>query len=236
MRRLTMMAGAVGVALMMSSGAFAQVPADPANPNEAVPEKMPNTPYGEPINLETPRRLPTPRRGSDQTRMARMCIAIVGPTGDLVYFEKMDGCQYASVDISQHKARAAARYRRPTVVFERLIGKGAFFAYLPTLGRRLHRLARRQSDRRRRQDHRRDRRIRRHRIAGRHDLAGRRRGAEIRLSGVANNSAGMKIPAEILMLAIGRNDHDRKNFNGACAGNLSRRLCNSCPRQFRRTH
>ncbi len=36
--------------------------------------------------------------------------------------------------ISQHKARAAARYRRPTLVFERLIGKGAFFAYLPTLG------------------------------------------------------------------------------------------------------
>ena len=32
------------------------------------------------------------------------------------------------------KARAAARYRRPTVVFERLLGKGDFFAYLPTLG------------------------------------------------------------------------------------------------------
>src|SRR5262249_29841522 len=30
-------------------------------------------------------------------------------------------------------ARTAARYRRPTVVFERLLGKGNFFAYLPTL-------------------------------------------------------------------------------------------------------
>jgi len=27
----------------------------------------------------------------------------------------------------------AARYRRPTVVFERLLGRGAFFSYLPTL-------------------------------------------------------------------------------------------------------
>ena len=38
MRRLMMMAGALGAALMMSTGAFAQVPPDPANPNEAIPE------------------------------------------------------------------------------------------------------------------------------------------------------------------------------------------------------
>jgi uncharacterized protein GlcG (DUF336 family) len=62
-----------------------------------------------------------------------MCIAVVGPTGDLVYFEKDDFCQYASITISQHKARTSARYRRATVVFERLTGKGPFFAYLATL-------------------------------------------------------------------------------------------------------
>jgi uncharacterized protein GlcG (DUF336 family) len=38
-----------------------------------------------------------------------------------------------SISISQHKARAAARYRRPTVVFERLLGKGPYFSYLATL-------------------------------------------------------------------------------------------------------
>src|SRR4029079_6006126 len=63
-----------------------------------------------------------------------MCIAVVSPSGDLVYFEKMDDCQYASVEISQRKAKAAAVSRRPTVVFERLIAKGQYFAYLPTLG------------------------------------------------------------------------------------------------------
>jgi uncharacterized protein GlcG (DUF336 family) len=62
-----------------------------------------------------------------------MCIAVVAPSGDLVYFEKDDNCQYASIAISQHKARTAARYRRATVVFERLLGKGDFFSYLPTL-------------------------------------------------------------------------------------------------------
>jgi glc operon protein GlcG len=62
-----------------------------------------------------------------------LCVAVVSPSGDLVYFEKQDNCQYASVSISQHKARTAARYRRPTLVFERLSGRGPYFAYLSTL-------------------------------------------------------------------------------------------------------
>jgi uncharacterized protein GlcG (DUF336 family) len=134
MRRLTMMAGALCVALLTSTGAFAQVPADPANPNENIPEAMNPPAYGEPINLETAKKVAAAARAEvDKRKWHGMCIAVVGPTGDLVYFEKDDICQYASVTISQHKARTAARYRRPTVVFERLIGKGAFFAYLPTL-------------------------------------------------------------------------------------------------------
>jgi len=134
MRRLMMMAGALGVALTMSSGAFAQVPPDPANPNEAVPEKMTYLPYGEPINLADAKKAADAAQAEATKRGWPMCISVVSPSGDLVYFAKMDQCQYASVTISQTKARAAARYRRPTVVFERLIGKGAFFAYLPTLG------------------------------------------------------------------------------------------------------
>jgi len=40
----------------------------------------------------------------------------------------MDNCQFASVTYnSQHEARAAARYRRPTLVWETLIGKGPYF-------------------------------------------------------------------------------------------------------------
>ena len=52
-----MLAGAVGVALMISSGAFAQVPPDPNNPNETVPEAMNPPAYGEPINLETAKKV-----------------------------------------------------------------------------------------------------------------------------------------------------------------------------------
>ena len=134
MRRLTMLAGALGATLLMSSGAFAQVPPDPNNPNEAVPEKAAFTPYGETIKIEAAKKAAAAAIAEATKRGWPMCVAVVGPSGDLVYFEKIDDCQYASVEIAQTKARAAARFRRPTVVFERLLAKGDFFAYLPSLG------------------------------------------------------------------------------------------------------
>jgi uncharacterized protein GlcG (DUF336 family) len=134
MRRLTVMAGALCVALMTGTGAFAQVPPDPNNPNEAVPETMSPTPYGEPINNETAKKVAAAAVAELQKRNWKgMCISIVDPHGELVYFERDDSCQFASISISQHKARTSARYRRPTVVFERLSGKGPFFTYLSTL-------------------------------------------------------------------------------------------------------
>jgi glc operon protein GlcG len=134
MTRLTMMAGALGVALLMSTGAFAQVPPDPANPNEAVPDALAPPAYGEPINIETAKKAAAAAIAEAKKRnWNAMCVAIVDTHGDLVYFERQDNCQFASVSISQHKARTAARYRRPTVVFERLLGKGPFFSYLTTL-------------------------------------------------------------------------------------------------------
>jgi uncharacterized protein GlcG (DUF336 family) len=90
--------------------------------------------------MAQPRKLATAKKVADaaaaeaaKRKWDAFCITIVGPSGDLVYFEKLDNCQYASIEISQHKARTAARYRRPTLVFERLLAKGGFFAYLTTL-------------------------------------------------------------------------------------------------------
>jgi len=135
MRRLMMSAAALGAALLLSAGAFAQVPADPNNPNEKIPDKLSPPPYGTPINLADAKKVADAAFAEAQKRgWNAMCIAVVAPSGDLVYFERMDNCQYASIDISQHKARAAARFRRPTLVFERLLGKGNYFAYLPSLG------------------------------------------------------------------------------------------------------
>src|SRR5512138_3759247 len=116
MVRVTAMAGVLCVALLVSSGAFAQVPPDPNNPNEAVPEKHVYMPYGEPIKLEQAKKVADAALAESMKRGWAMCIAVVSPSGDLVYFEKMDDCQYGSIAIAQHKARAAAKFRRPTLV------------------------------------------------------------------------------------------------------------------------
>ena len=126
--------GAACAALLVSSAAFAQVPpADEKNPNEALPEKHAYIPYGEPIKLDQAKKAIEAALADATKRGWAMCIAVVAPSGDLVAFAKMDDCQYGSIAISQHKARAAAKFRRPTLTFERLLGRGDFFAYLATL-------------------------------------------------------------------------------------------------------
>ena len=113
MHRLMMMAGALGVALMTSSGAFAQVPPNPDNPNDKVPDAMPlDIPYGETINIATAKKVAAAAVAEATKRNWKMCIAVVAPSGDLIYFERMDNCQYGSISIAQHKARASAKYRR----------------------------------------------------------------------------------------------------------------------------
>lgn len=134
MRRFAMTAGALCVALVTVTGAFAQVAPNPNNPNDTIPDGMTPPAYGESINTETAKKVAAAAIAESKKRnWNALCIAIVDTHGDLVYFEKQDNCQYASVQISQHKARTSARYRRPTLVFETLIGKGPYFAYLPTL-------------------------------------------------------------------------------------------------------
>lgn len=45
-------------------------------------------------------------------------IAIVDAGGHLLYLQRMDGVQIASIEVAQKKAKAAALYKRPTKVFE----------------------------------------------------------------------------------------------------------------------
>ena len=133
MLRFSSFAGSLSAVMLMTSTALAQVPPDPANPNETVPEKATYVPYGPTIKLDQAKKAADAALAESTKRGWPMCIAVVGPSGDLVYFVKMDDCQYASISIAQHKARASAKYRRPTVVFERLLGRGPFFSYLATL-------------------------------------------------------------------------------------------------------
>src|ERR1700752_1241367 len=53
-----------------------------------------------------------------------MAAPVVDPAGDLVYFEKMDDTQLGSVGVSQDKARASARFKRPTKGFQDMLRAG----------------------------------------------------------------------------------------------------------------
>jgi uncharacterized protein GlcG (DUF336 family) len=90
----------------------------------AIPEKMPfDIPFGTPITMERAQSLVQAAVAEANKRGWKMNVAVVDPNGDLIAFGRMDGAQLASISISQHKARVAARYRRPTRALEDAVQK-----------------------------------------------------------------------------------------------------------------
>jgi glc operon protein GlcG len=102
----------IGAALLFSPAAHAQQPAPPA---PAAPTAPPD--YGPPITNEQAKAVAAAAFGEAKKNNWRMAFTIVGPTGELVYFEKVDGTQHASIDISRAKARTAVFFRRPSKAF-----------------------------------------------------------------------------------------------------------------------
>jgi uncharacterized protein GlcG (DUF336 family) len=89
-------------------------------------------PYGAPIGLDRAKQLVDAVVAEAKKRGWAMNVSVVDSGGNLVAFERMDGTQLASVAISQHKARTAVKYRRPTHAFEDAVQK-AGFNYILTL-------------------------------------------------------------------------------------------------------
>ncbi|HXA79066.1 MAG TPA: heme-binding protein [Candidatus Acidoferrales bacterium] len=90
-----------------------------ANPLDFVPESIPfDTPYGPPISLDRAEEVIHAAVADAKKRNWKMNIAVVDSGGNLVAFQRMDGAMLASIKIAEHKARAAATFRRPTKVFE----------------------------------------------------------------------------------------------------------------------
>src|SRR3984957_10439418 len=90
-----------------------------ANPLDAVPEKIPfDIPYGPPISLERAAAVIDAAVAESKKRDWKMNVAVVDPGGHLVAFQRMDGAMLAAIQIAEHKARAAATFRRETKVFE----------------------------------------------------------------------------------------------------------------------
>jgi len=113
---LTLALAATGFCTSISGEA--QTPA-PANPLDTVPDAMPfDVPYGAPISLDRAESAIATAIAEAKKHHWKLNVAVVDSGANLVAFQRMDGAQLASIAISEHKARAAASFRRETRVFE----------------------------------------------------------------------------------------------------------------------
>src|SRR5262249_30493227 len=116
MRTQLLIALGIGSALAFGGSARAQQPA---------------ADYGPPLTNEQAKTVAAAAVAEAKKNNWRMAIAVVGPAGELVYFEKMDGAQLASTEIAQGKARTAVLFRRPSKAFadQYAAGNTAFLTF-----------------------------------------------------------------------------------------------------------
>ena len=69
--------------------------------------QMPN-PYGAAVSLENAKKAAAPALAEAVKNNWAMAVAIVDPSGNLVYYEKMDNTQIGSANVAIEKARSAA--------------------------------------------------------------------------------------------------------------------------------
>src|ERR1700733_11787971 len=90
-----------------------------SNPLDVIPTEIPfDVPYGLPISLEQAQAVIQAAAAEAKKRSWKMNIAVADSGGNLVAFQRMDGAMLASIQIAEHKAKAAVTFRRPTKVFE----------------------------------------------------------------------------------------------------------------------
>jgi glc operon protein GlcG len=90
-----------------------------SNPLDDVPDELPfDVPYGFPISIGQAQTVVHAAVAEATKRGWKMSVAVTDSSGNLVAFQRMDEAMLASIQIAEHKARAAATFRRPTKVFE----------------------------------------------------------------------------------------------------------------------
>lgn len=80
--------------------------------------------YGGPITLEHAKTAAAAAMNEARKQGWTMAVAIVDPTGTLVYYEKMDDTQYGSAQVCITKARSAALFKRSSKDFQDALAGG----------------------------------------------------------------------------------------------------------------
>jgi uncharacterized protein GlcG (DUF336 family) len=136
MRSIVSMTLAACAVAALASPTLAQAPAPAAPPAQpaagGTPDAMPfDIPYGVSIGLERAKQVMAAAEAEAKKRNWKMNIAVVDTNGEPVLFERMEGAQIASGNISIGKARTAARFRRESRLFYNAYETG--HAYTGTL-------------------------------------------------------------------------------------------------------
>ena len=84
--------------------------------------QMPN-PYGAPITLEQAKKVAAPALAEAAKNNWNMAVAIVDPSGNLVYYEKMDATQLGSANLAVEKARTGSPFQAPIENFSGCPGR-----------------------------------------------------------------------------------------------------------------
>jgi glc operon protein GlcG len=107
--------------LVVTVSLFASVPAGAQQPVAPPP---PQVPYGAPISLEQAKKVMAGAEAEAKKNNWSMVIAVLDSGGNLVMLSRMDGTQLGSIEAAKDKAHSAVFYRRPTKVFQDLVGQG----------------------------------------------------------------------------------------------------------------
>ena len=111
----TVMTLGVAAALLTASVAAAQAPSALPLPGlPKAPGPFPNYQYGPPITQEQARVVIAAAEAEAARRKAKPTMAIVEPSGALVYYFKSTNAFYSMEEMAMRKAKSAARNRRPT--------------------------------------------------------------------------------------------------------------------------
>jgi glc operon protein GlcG len=121
MRHFVVTVLAALAATCVSVSAQAQAPAAPAAPAGPPPA------YGTPITISQAEAAAMAAEAEAKKNNLNLAIAIVDPSGSLVYFRRADTLSYASVQISQDKARSAALFRNATKSYQDRLAAGQTF-------------------------------------------------------------------------------------------------------------
>jgi glc operon protein GlcG len=96
----------------------------PVGAQQPVAPPPPQVPYGTPISLEQAKKVLAGAEAEAKKHAWNVVIAVLDSGGHLVMLERLDGTQLGSIEAAKDKAYSAVLYRRPTKVFQDLVGQG----------------------------------------------------------------------------------------------------------------